>query len=183
MKMNKILLVLIIASGFLLIFYANNDIFTRSRNLLGLFQKSEQVLDEKNNVNYAAIKRVKYTAKNNSTEHNIFVIFAKENFLLRSKFELFLKSLLKYTSVSCHLHIITDEKSELVAEEIIKQTIDRYRKPVFYTLYDVEDSIAKIGPIVKTMMPYFSSNPGKILRNPIGKRYFSLITLFRIILQ
>lgn len=36
--MNKILLVLIIVSGFLLIFYANNDIFTRTNHMFsGLF--------------------------------------------------------------------------------------------------------------------------------------------------
>jgi xylosyl alpha-1,3-xylosyltransferase len=174
MNMNKVLLVLIITSGFLLIIYANTDLFSR-KNLLAVLQKSykahghghdhggehrfndfDDILDynikgdgEQNDdggrggvaaggvshklaANY--VTKVKYIPKINKTEYNVFIIYTKENSVLRNKFELFLKSLLKHSSVALHLHIISDEKSELSAEEVIKTQIIHYRKVVFYTM-------------------------------------------------
>ncbi|XP_053687360.1 xyloside xylosyltransferase 1 [Sabethes cyaneus] len=193
--MNKILLVLIIASGFLLIIYANSNIFNR-RNILMIFQQkvdpggggggelvhpevppdSSRWTDD----NGAAfgkpasaqflsaarineLKRVKYIPKeNNATEYNIFIIYTKEsqNVILKSKFELFLKSLLKYTTIPMHLHVITDEQSETSAEELIREQINHYRKVVFYTLYDVKDCAEKISDIVKNMLPLFNYKTG-----------------------
>ncbi|KAL1404160.1 hypothetical protein pipiens_019037 [Culex pipiens pipiens] len=193
--MNKILLVLIIASGFLLIIYANSSIFNR-RNILTIFQKtdhehhhhggggggggahSEALLDHHNlggavggkaaAVHFLGsrlneLKRVKYLPKeNNATEYNIFIIYTKEsqNVILKSKFELFLKSLLKYTTIPMHLHVITDEQSEGSAEELIREQIAHYRKVVFYTLYDVKDCAEKISDIVKSMLPLFNYKTG-----------------------
>lgn len=166
--MNKILLVLIISSGFLLIFYANNDIFTRKNFLTSSFPKNDNnAIIDYNDINSLSqsssdLKRIKYIPKLNTTEYNIFVIYTKENLILKSKFELFLKSLIKYTSIKLHLHIITDEKSELSAETILRNQIDQYKKSVFYTLYDVQDCAIKISDIVYVMLPFFSSNPGNI---------------------
>lgn len=162
MTMNKILLVLIVASGFLLIFYANNDILTRKK-LFSLFQSDYGHNSASNNheTNYTDIRRVKYIPKN-TTEYNIFVIFTRETFVLKTKFELFLKSLLKYTSIPLHLHIVTDERSELSVEDILKKEINEYRRVVFYTLYNMADSAAKISDISKAMMPHFNSNPSKL---------------------
>ncbi|XP_055609514.1 xyloside xylosyltransferase 1 [Uranotaenia lowii] len=189
MSMNKILLVLIIASGFLLIIYANSSIFNR-RNILTIFQKDN--IDPGGSSGHSSflpgeavagrtahligsngvaiglkpneLKRVRYIPKeNNATEYNIFVIYTKEgqNQILRNKFELFLKSLLKYATVPLHLHVITDEQSELSAEELIKEQIEHYRKAiVFYTLYDVKDCAEKIEDIVKSMLPLFNYKTG-----------------------
>ena len=166
MNMNKILLVLIIASGFLLIFYANNDIFKR-KNPLNTFQNKNilndltknNLFDDYNITQY--IKRSKYMPNiNNTNEYNIFIIYTKENNLLKNKFELFLKSLLKYSTVTVHLHIICDEKSENSVEFLIKSQIINYKKIIFYTLYGVDDSAIKITDIVYVMMQFFSSNAG-----------------------
>lgn len=165
--MNKILLVLIISSGFLLIYYANNEIFTR-KTYIATFSKADMEnnaiidyeLDGEFNLS-PDLKRIKYIPRINSTEYNIFVIYTKENYILKSKFELFLKSLIKYTSIKLHLHIITDEKSEISAETVLRSQIDRYKKSVFYTLYDVQDCAIKISDIVNVMLPYFSANPGE----------------------
>lgn len=168
--MNKILLVLIISSGFLLIYYANNEIFTR-KTYIATFSKAD--MDNNAIIDYELdgefnlspdLKRIKYIPRINSTEYNIFVIYTKENYILKSKFELFLKSLIKYTSIKLHLHIITDEKSEISAETVLRSQIDRYKKSVFYTLYDVQDCAIKISDIVNVMLPYFSANPGIELR-------------------
>lgn len=162
MTMNKILLVLIVASGFLLIFYANNDILTRKK-LFSLFQSDygHNSASNRHEANYSDIRRVKYVPKN-STEYNIFVIYTRETFVLKTKFELFLKSLLKYTSVPLHLHIVTDERSELSVEDVLKKEINEYRRVVFYTLYYMADSAVKISDISKAMMPHFNSNPGNV---------------------
>lgn len=196
MTMNKILLVLIVSSGFLLIFYANNDIFTRRRwinifqtdddsehpgssddehpttlarrqpDLYGSHHKHSHLYHKHHSHNItlppAEVKRVRYVASNSSAEHNIFIIYTKENYMLKTKFELFVKSLLKYATVRLHLHIISDEKSEPGAEEILRAQIQIYTSVVFYTLYSVEDCARRLNDITNVMMPHFSSSPGLI---------------------
>lgn len=110
----------------------------------------------------AEVKRVRYVASNTSAEHNIFIIYTKENYMLKTKFELFMKSLLKYSSVRLHLHIISDEKSGPGAEEILRAQIQIYKSVVFYTLYSVEDIARQLSDITHVMMPHFSSSPGLI---------------------
>lgn len=199
MTMNKILLVLIVSSGFLLIFYANNDIFTR-RKWINIFQTTDDDSEHpdsnddehpttlarrqpelygsrhkhshlyhkhhSHNITLppAEVKRVRYVAsRNSSLEHNIFIIYTKENYMLKTKFELFVKSLLKYSSVRLHLHIISDEKSEPGAEEILRAQIKIYTSVVFYTIYSVEDCARQLSDITHVMMPHFSSSPGLII--------------------
>uniref|UniRef100_A0A182S9V1 Xyloside xylosyltransferase 1 n=1 Tax=Anopheles maculatus TaxID=74869 RepID=A0A182S9V1_9DIPT len=109
------------------------------------------------------LKRVKYVSKGtNDTEYNIFLIYTKEaqNLILHSQLELFLRSLLKYSTIELHLHIITDEQSERSAEELIKQQIERFHRTAFYTLYDVRDCAEKISDIVHGMMPLFNYRSG-----------------------
>ncbi|XP_055700654.1 xyloside xylosyltransferase 1 [Phlebotomus papatasi] len=182
---NKIFLVLIaISSGALIILYSNNDLFSRPSILRGFFQSQPSEAPPMAEVAALVdpqgdIQRVKYIPKGeNATEHNIFVIYTKENYLLKSKFELFLKSLLKFTSIDLHLHIITDEKSETSAETVLKSQINKYRKRVFYTLYDVEDFAAKINDIVYVMMPFFSSHAGSYYSDAL---FFLSLGLHRIV--
>ncbi|XP_050074786.1 xyloside xylosyltransferase 1 [Anopheles maculipalpis] len=190
MGMNKVLLVFIVASGFLLFIYANSSVFNRHlvqknsperlaasaaaalvhhshqhhhkphegkhRNGTGSENGTSDVLANK-------LKRVKYISKGtNDTEYNIFLIYTKEsqNLILHSQLELFLRSLLKYSTIELHLHIITDEQSERSAEELIKQQIERFHRTAFYTLYDVRDCAEKISDIVHGMMPLFNYRSG-----------------------
>lgn len=92
-------------------------------------------------------------------EHHIFVIYTKENYQLQQKFELFARSLLKFSTIKLHLHIITDPKSEQSAEEILRQQVRHNKKSMYYTLYDVHECAERITDIVQAMMPFFSSNP------------------------
>lgn len=174
--MNKVLLILIIISGFLVIFYANSEIFSR-KTLLAVFQRSSNEFLSTENFT-AEIKRVKYTPRHNDTEYNIFVIYTKENYQLQKKFELFAKSLIKYTSVRVHLHIITDEKSEVSAEELLREQINRYKKTILYTFYDVHECAEKVSDIVHAMMPYFSSNPGSYYSDAL---FYLSLGLHRIV--
>lgn len=229
MTMNKILLVLIVASGFLLIFYANNDIFTRKR-WASLFQSDQDEQQQQqqppahddngaelsdNDIQSASasvqlphggtllqqqqqqrslhqpahgsqhgerhrahhqpaaalaadvtndgLRPVRYVpSANNSAaaaEHNIFVIYTKENYMLRTKFEMFVKSLLKYATVPLHLHIISDARSNASAEEIVRQQLVFYKRRavrVQYSLYNVTEAAGRIVDITRAMMPYFS---------------------------
>lgn len=178
--MNKILLVLIIISGFLLIFYANNDIFTRTqrlfqgRNVTSLDVSPEdpsaqpehlllmdEAIDEEDSDEFTLGRRKAW----NRTTFNLFVIYTKETEVLQKKFELLLKSLFKYTSISLHLHIITDAKSTYQAEKIARTQMERYHRHATISLLDVEDCVDKIRDIVQAMMPHFSSHPG---RDPSG---------------
>lgn len=125
-----------------------------------------------------SIKRVKYVPRINETEYNIFIIYTKQNYLLKMKFELFIKSLLKYSSIRLHLHIISDGKSEHFAEEILKRLINQYKRIVFYTLYSVDDCAAKISDISRIMMPYFSSHPGSYYSDAL---FYLSLGLHRIV--
>lgn len=227
MTMNKILLVLIVSSGFLLIFYANNDIFTRKK-WISIFQAADDedavaepaanavvqptaalaavaagghqqhrhkklsaALINNNNNNHLIrnhqthnfsmndIKRTKYipTARN-QTEYNIFIIYTKENYLLKTKLEMFMKSLLKYASVRLHLHIISDERSESGAESILRTQIQFYKSPVAYTMYSVDECAAQLADITQVMMPYFSSNPGSYYSDAL---FYLSLGLHRIV--
>lgn len=216
MTMNKVLVFLIVASGFLLIFYANNEIFSRQRwaslfqsdqqeqrpddeaaalssnaipnghggdpaqavhfqagggpaQLRSLHQHGERHRGHRGQpaVAYDALRPVRYVPSANASaaaaaaadEHNIFVIYTKENYMLRTKFELFVKSLLKYASVPLHLHIISDARSEPSAEDIVRKQLVFYHRAagrVQYSLYNVTEAAARIGDITQAMMPYFS---------------------------
>uniref|UniRef100_A0A182QIM4 Xyloside xylosyltransferase 1 n=1 Tax=Anopheles farauti TaxID=69004 RepID=A0A182QIM4_9DIPT len=126
---------------------------------------SEDVISSSHGDSLAAskLKRIKYVPKGaNDTEYNIFIIYTKEsqNLILHSQLELFLRSLLKYSTVELHLHVITDEQSERSAEELIKQQIEKFHRIAFYTLYHVQDCAEKIGDIVHGMMPLFNYRSG-----------------------
>jgi hypothetical protein len=148
---NRIVLILIFSSGFLLIIYANNfnrKIFFTEK----AFQEPQiqlQVAGEKiftrepnysrSGKNHEYSRNSELNAKENATEYNIFVIYTKENMILKSKFELFLKSILKFATIPLKIHLITDESTEVSLEELLKNQISIYKKKhtVKWTLYDV----------------------------------------------
>lgn len=189
MSMNKVLLVFIVASGFLLFMYANSSIFNRrilpkeagsSRTVHMSEIVASALVHQNHHLHSLApngtvgneagseasanrLKRVKYISKGlNDTEYNVFIIYTREsqNRILHSQLELFLRSLLKYSTIELHLHIITDDQSEQSAEELIKQQIERFHRTAFYTLYDVRDCAEKISDIVHSMSPLFNYRSG-----------------------
>lgn len=96
-----------------------------------------------------------------SSDYNIFVIYTKENYQLHVKFELFLKSLLKFANsgVLLHLHVLTDETSGHSVDQIIEAEVRRYRRSIIYSLYNMRLCAEEVMDIVNTMTPYFSSTP------------------------
>lgn len=100
--------------------------------------------------------------------YNLFVIYTKETDVLQKKFELLLKSLFKYTKISLHLHIITDE-STVNAGDIVRKQMHRYNRRAVISTIDVQDCVDKVKDIVQVMMPYFSSHPGNWLVRLINR--------------
>lgn len=96
-----------------------------------------------------------------SSEYNIFVIYTKENYQLHVKFELFIKSLLKFANsgVLLHLHVLTDETSGHSVDQILEAEVRRYRRSIIYSLYNMHLCAEEVMDIVNTMTPYFSSTP------------------------
>lgn len=191
--MNKILLVLIIISGFLLIFYANNFsplmakdgkqpmYSVRTRDALEIREEcatdwptlslpqDERLLLMDGPVAMAAVDEEDvgdFNFGGTRATYNLFVIYTKETDVLQKKFELLLKSLFKYTKISLHLHIITDE-STANAGDIVRKQMHRYNRHAVISTIDVQDCVDKIKDIVQVMMPYFSSHPGNWLPPPI----------------
>lgn len=147
MNLNRIILILICSSGFLLIIYANNFNFNRKTFFTEPLQQHEQTIakfqdpEEFNTI--IKLDKRDYTNELNSNEiynstENIFVIYTKENLILKNKFGLFFKSLLKFTTVNLHLHFFCDENSESI-ESLVQNQIAIYKKKdtVKWTLYDV----------------------------------------------
>lgn len=96
-----------------------------------------------------------------SSDYNIFVIYTKENYQLHVKFELFIKSLLKFANsgVLLHLHVLTDETSGHSVDQILEAEVRRYRRSIIYSLYNMRLCAEEVVDIVNTMTPYFSSTP------------------------
>ena len=96
-----------------------------------------------------------------SSDYNIFVIYTKENYQLHVKFELFIKSLLKFANsgVLLHLHVLTDETSGHSVDQILEAEVRRYRRSIVYSLYNMRLCAEEVVDIVNTMTPYFSSTP------------------------
>ncbi|XP_023295026.2 xyloside xylosyltransferase 1 [Lucilia cuprina] len=96
-----------------------------------------------------------------SSDYNIFVIYTKENYQLHVKFELFIKSLLKFANsgVLLHLHVLTDETSGHSVDQILEIEVRRYRRSIIYSLYNMRLCAEEVVDIVNTMTPYFSSTP------------------------
>lgn len=107
--------------------------------------------------------KTKYLHHRNGTEYNLFLIYTKENHAMRHKLELFLKSLLKYSTIPLHLHVITDEKSVTSLESAINTYYHKYHPPGkhhLYSVYDVHEAVTKIKDIHENMLPLFSYSSG-----------------------
>lgn len=100
-----------------------------------------------------------YHQKTNSSEYNIFIIYTKEDDSLKEKLNLFLKSLLKFSSVPLHLHFFCDSNSETSIEEVLKKHT-KHRNDVKFTLYDLKDTALKLNDYIFNVMPLFSYSSG-----------------------
>lgn len=171
--LNRILILLIVSSAFLLIIYANNDLFT-NKQMFNMFQQ------RRNDFQEFPQHRIKYVHRN-MTEYNLFLIYTKENQALKHKLELFLKSLLKYASIPLHLHVITDDRSLNSLESSINANFHKYRevgRTNLYTIYDMQDAVVKIKDIHEAMMPLFSYSAGSYYSDAL---FLLSLGLYRIV--
>ncbi|XP_030388274.1 xyloside xylosyltransferase 1 [Scaptodrosophila lebanonensis] len=201
---KKIVMLIILVCMCILIIFANTDLLFR-RKIFSVFLSSrsndlvdiddqhaknsnfEDALEEKN---LPALKSSQYLLNYSSTlmdrslqskafssDYNIFVIYTKENYHLRMKFDLFTHSLLKHTTAQLHLHIITDKSSEQSVLEILQRQIKRFRRSVIYTMYDVKICSKAIQDIAAKLSPYFNSAPNSYYSDSL---FFLSLGLHRI---
>lgn len=103
------------------------------------------------------------TLSHNWTDYyNIWCIFTKvaSNSPMRRKFQIFVDSLLRLTSVNIAFHVISDNESQNIAQIVIQDVMVNTGKfmKVFY--YDVHKLATQLEDIVSVMSPHFSSKPG-----------------------
>lgn len=105
---------------------AINDVST----YLFFTQNSSQKLDIVASLDISANKFDKLTSNNYNTHNkssvkqmlNVWSIFTKvtNNSPIHSKFRVFVDSLLKYSTGDVVLHLITDDKSQIIAQRVIQ---------------------------------------------------------------
>ena len=152
--MNKGLLFIIFVGGcFILIIYSN---FSSSN-----FQQ-RRLNEQNNHKTYLENPKPLIQKALNTSQNNILIIYSKEDDALKDKLSLFLKSLLKFSSIPLHLHFFCDSPSENNIEEILKKHI-KHRNDIKFTLYDLNDTILKLNDYIFNVMPLFSYSSGNNL--------------------
>ncbi|XP_012217254.1 xyloside xylosyltransferase 1 [Linepithema humile] len=116
---------------------------------------------------------------NQTGYYNVWCIFTKValNSPMRHKFQIFLDSLLRLTSVDIAFHVISDNDSQRIAQTIIQDVMTNTEKfmEVFY--YDVHKLAVQLEDIVSIMSPHFSSKPGTYYSDAL---FFLSLGLHRI---
>ncbi|XP_066586008.1 xyloside xylosyltransferase 1 isoform X2 [Prorops nasuta] len=100
--------------------------------------------------------------KENVTYYNVWCIFSKvvSNSPMRRKFRIFVESLLRLATVDIAFHVISDDKSKIIAENVIQGVLTLTGKIMKVQYYDVHELAAQLEDIVSSMSPHFSSKPG-----------------------
>ncbi|KAM0726420.1 Xyloside xylosyltransferase 1 [Formica fusca] len=94
--------------------------------------------------------------------YNIWCIFTKvaSNSPMRRKFQIFVDSLLRLTSVNIAFHVISDDESQSIAQIVIQDVKVNTGKFIKVFYYDVHKLATQLEDIVSVMSPHFSSKPG-----------------------
>lgn len=129
-------------------------------------------------VNYLS-STARILPRNQTNYYNIWCIFTKvaSNSPMRRKFQVFTESLLRFASINITFHVISDDNSQNIAENVIKNVLISTGKfmKVFY--YNVHKLAAKLEDIVSVMSPHFSSKPGTYYSDAL---FFISLGLHRI---
>ena len=156
MSMNKgLLFIIFVGCSFVFILYS----FSRNTNFDTPLLNQKLQHNEPNPISLVEPMPLVYHRRTNSSEYNIFVIYTKEDVSLKLKLNLFLKSLLKFSSVPLHLHFFCDPASETSIEEVLKKHT-KHRNDVKFTLYDLHDAALKLNDFIFNVMPLFSYSSG-----------------------
>jgi hypothetical protein len=95
--------------------------------------------------------------------YHVWVTFTKasSNGGLLYKFESMFESILVHSrSVTLHLNVITDTKSEDIARAPLQQLLNLYSPALTTSFYDIDWCADQIRDIIDCMRPHFSSQPG-----------------------
>lgn len=100
---------------------------------------------------------------NTTLDYIVWCIFTKvkhKNSPLRYKFERFIHSILKHSSVVITLNVISDKNSQIIAESVIKKIVFDTGKDIKVLYQDVIYATESISNITAVMQPAFSPQHG-----------------------
>ncbi|XP_063222679.1 uncharacterized protein LOC134531076 isoform X2 [Bacillus rossius redtenbacheri] len=168
---HKILILLIVTVTLLVLYYAFETedfgelyISVRSSRINGnaTYNQSQRLglLEISSSMNKSY--NISVIANNRTNYYNVWCIFTKVtyNAPLKEKFKTFTYSLVKKSSVDISYHVITDNSSKNVAEDIIGNVRKTTSKLLEVTYYDAGRLAHQLTDIVTAMQPHFSSQPG-----------------------
>ncbi|XP_054014087.1 xyloside xylosyltransferase 1-like [Hylaeus anthracinus] len=157
--LSKVLINLTILTVILVLFYCyqtSNGILWSARTTSG----RENVSSTESSFGADTISAILLT--NDKIYYNVWCIFTKvaSNSPMKRKFEIFTESLLRLSSVDIAFHVITDNDSRNIAEQILNGVLFSTGKFMKIQYYDVHDLASQLEDIVSVMSPHFSSKPG-----------------------
>ncbi|XP_018322290.1 xyloside xylosyltransferase 1 [Agrilus planipennis] len=122
---------------------------------------SAQVLNKLNDVPKNA-ERTSTTLFKRDPEYNLWLVFTRttKHSTLTYKFEHLITNLLNISKVPLNVHIVVDNNSKSIAEEIILEKCRQANRTIRYDFYNITTTAALIDDIVQVMSPHFSSKPG-----------------------
>ncbi|XP_035723428.1 xyloside xylosyltransferase 1-like [Vespa mandarinia] len=119
------------------------------------------------------------TTFRNEFYYNVWCIFTKvaTNSPMRKKFYVFTKSLLALATVDIAFHVITDDDSRPIAENVVQSVVSITKKTMKVQYYNVHELAQQLEDIVSVMSPHFSSKPGTYYSDAL---FFLSLGLHRI---
>ncbi|KAL2711461.1 xyloside xylosyltransferase 1 [Vespula squamosa] len=111
--------------------------------------------------------------------YNVWCIFTKvaTNSPMRRKFYVFTKSLLALATVDIAFHVITDDDSRPIAQNVVQSVVSTTKKTMKVQYYNVHELAQQLEDIVSVMSPHFSSKPGTYYSDAL---FFLSLGLHRI---
>ncbi|KAF7386523.1 hypothetical protein HZH68_013655 [Vespula germanica] len=111
--------------------------------------------------------------------YNVWCIFTKvaTNSPMRRKFYVFTKSLLSLATVDIAFHVITDDDSRPIAQNVVQSVASSTKKTMKVQYYNVHELAQRLEDIVSVMSPHFSSKPGTYYSDAL---FFLSLGLHRI---
>ncbi|XP_043679362.1 xyloside xylosyltransferase 1 isoform X1 [Vespula pensylvanica] len=111
--------------------------------------------------------------------YNVWCIFTKvsTNSPMRRKFYVFTKSLLSLATVDIAFHVITDDDSRPIAQNVVQSVASSTKKTMKVQYYNVQELAQQLEDIVSVMSPHFSSKPGTYYSDAL---FFLSLGLHRI---
>jgi len=124
----KVLLRLTILAFFLVALYCYQTSDGRRWIVFNLQTKNASLAKTPSAVTVYSVNYLSSTARilpRNQTNYNIWCIFTKvaSNSPMRRKFQVFTESLLRFASINITFHVISDDNSQNIAENVIKNVM------------------------------------------------------------